>query len=334
MRPIIIPIFLPFQGCKGRCVFCNQWSITSRRMDALDPDAIREEIALYLSSRKRPGRSIVAFYGGTFTSNPLDVMEEILRVTDPFRREGLVSSIRISTRPDSIDKEKLSLMKEHGVETVELGVQSMDDRVLEAVARGHSAQDTVKAFSLLKETGFEVGAQIMAGLPSDSSSGFLETVERIIALRPSMARIYPTLVIEGTPLASWYRKGLYKPLGLEETIELCGKACRRLEEEGIRVIRIGLSPSPTLVPGKELLAGPWHPGLGFMVRSAAYLQGLIPRMGSVKGERILLRVPPKEMGLLRGFANRNIPAIEEATGAKVEAIEADESLSELRVDVL
>jgi histone acetyltransferase (RNA polymerase elongator complex component) len=305
-------------------------------MDSLDPAAIREEITLYLSSRKRPGSNIVAFYGGTFTSNPLDIIEEILKVTDPFRREGLVSSIRVSTRPDCLDKEKLSLMKEHGVETVELGVQSMDDGVLDAVARGHKAQDTVEAFALLKEMGFEVGAQIMAGLPSDSPLGFLETVERIIALRPSMARIYPTLVIEGTPLASWYRKGLYRPLGLEEAVELCGKACRRLEDEGIRVIRIGLSPSPSLVPGKELLAGPWHPGLGFMVKSAAYLQRCLSRIGRLEGERILIKVPPREISLLRGFANRNISAIEEATGSEVEAIEADESLSEndIRIEVL
>ncbi len=326
-----MPIFLPFQGCKGRCVFCDQRAITSTEGKGVSSQAIVGRLSdAFSKARRHEGKKvIVAFYGGTFTNNPLPVIREILDATSSFRDKGLFSSIRVSTRPDSLEKEKLLLMKEYGVDTVELGVQSMNDNVLTQAGRGHTAEDTRDAFHMLKSLGFQIGAQLMVGLPGDSPSGFMDSVEEVIALRPAMVRLYPTVVIEGTALAGLYADGSYRPLGLDEAVKLCAEALARFEEEEIEVIRIGLAPSQELIDGKRMIDGPWHPCFGFLVRSYHYLQKTIKLLPALDepGLAVRVRVPSKEIPLLRGFKNKGLFALKAAMAAKTVIVASDDSLT-------
>jgi len=202
------------------------------------PDEIINTIELAIKSKQfstqKPKE--VAFYGGTFTSLPIGYMTKMLGAVRPYIEKNIIQSIRLSTRPDSLSEDRLNILESFSVSTVELGVQSMDNRVLLLSNRGHTSQDTVNAFKILKKKGFTVGAQLMPGLPGDSKEIFMDTIEKIIGLRPDMARLYPTLVIRGTKLAQWYKQGRYTPMGLKDTINLCKEACIRLENAGIPVI--------------------------------------------------------------------------------------------------
>ena len=276
----------------------------------------------------------VAFYGGTFTGLPKERIEGLLEAVAPYIRDRFVSSIRVSTRPDFIDEERLKIMKAFHVRTVELGVQSLDEDVLLMARRGHTAGDVIRAVQMLKRSGFKVGIQLMPGLPGDSAERFRATIEKVIGLNPDMVRLYPALVIEGTGLARMYAEGSYRPLTLEEGVDLCAQGVTRLETNGIPVIRIGLMSSPSLLEERRIVSGPWHPAFGFLVRSAIHQKAIepdLPAPGTAK--RIRIFATEREIPLVRGYKNRGIRIIEEKTGAEVLGITVDDTLPGGRVRV-
>ncbi len=282
-----------------------------------------------------PGRKPeIAFYGGTFTGLPFERMLELLKAATPFIEKGFFRSTRVSTRPDALDEKRLKAMRDHGVSTVELGAQSMDDRVLDLSKRGHSAEDTVNAVQCLKRYGFRVGIQLMPGLPGDSRERFNSTIEKVINLHPDMVRLYPALVIRGTALAHAYEEGIYQPFGLEEAVEICMDSCMCLEKEGIPVIRIGLMSSPSLLEKGQIIAGPWHTAFGFLVRSGIYQRSIepdLPRPGEVVNIKIL--APKRDIPLLRGYRNRGIKKIAAITGAAVVKVDTDDSMPQGKIRV-
>ena len=169
-KPLIVPIFIPNQGCPHRCIFCNQERITSQPAHGVAPSTIREILDTAVRSPRfnRAESPEIAFYGGTFTNLSKARMTTYLEAVKPYLDRGLFQSIRLSTRPDALDPETLELLSRFRVLTVELGAQSMHDDVLRLSKRGHTARDTVEAVRLLKEYGFRVGIQLMPGLPGDS----------------------------------------------------------------------------------------------------------------------------------------------------------------------
>ena len=328
-KHLIIPIFIPHQGCPHRCIFCQQKTITNLSETRTTPNDIRNTIELAIKSKhvlnQKPKE--VAFYGGTFTSLPTASMTKMLGAVRPFIEKDIIQSIRLSTRPDSIGEDKLDILGSFAVSTVELGVQSMDNMVLLLSNRGHTSLDTINAVKALKKGGFKVGIQLMPGLPGDSKEVFMDTIDRVIGLKPDIARLYPTLVIKGSKLAQWYREGKYTPIGLKDTVNLCKEACMRLESSGIPVIRIGLMSSPSLLKKGEIIAGPWHPSLGFLVRSAIHLERVrpyIPTMGEAKN--IVLLAPKEEIPLIMGHKKTGIRHIENITGGMIKDIMPDDSI--------
>jgi len=270
----------------------------------------------------------VAFFGGTFTRLSRDKMKEFLETVRPYVEKGHFGSVRISTRPDEIDEERLDLLKRFYVGTVELGVQSMDDEVLRLSGRGHCANDTVQSMDLLKKYGFKTGVQLMPGLPGDSEETFQRGVEKIVSLRPDMARLYPAIVIRGTKLADWLESGRYRPLSLSDAVRICSDSCMYMESRNIPVIRIGLMSSPSLLREGQILAGPWHTAFGFLVRSDIHqkrIHRFLPRYGTAS--EIGIRAPDREIPLVRGYENLGIREIEEKTGAKVRFVRPDDAVS-------
>ena len=336
MRTFIVPIFIPNVGCPARCVFCEQPRITSQSSGIPSADEIRGILWEAISSRKyeKAMNPQVAFYGGTFTRLPLGKMVELLEAVKPFIKDRYFESIRISTRPDSLDSERLEIMKSYCVGTVELGAQSLDNRVLEAANRGHTAEDTIEGVAKLREEGFSVGIQLMPGLPRETEESFRKTVERTIMLRPDFVRLYPTVVIKGTKLAEMYRLGQYTPLGLGCAVRMCAEAVERFEGEGISVIRIGLMSSPTLLQPGQVVAGPWHRSFGDLVRIHVYLNKIVRRIqGELAGRAVRIEVNPKDIGLLRGHKNKGLHGLQEATGMRIVSVAADQSVprSDIRI---
>jgi histone acetyltransferase (RNA polymerase elongator complex component) len=309
VTPIIIPIFLPNLGCRQRCLFCNQRVTAEEVPSPLFVQKLIEDSTKGLPSNGAREKQI-AFYGGSFTAIGKKGQIRYLEAVRPFLTSGLIDSVRISTRPDALDEGALSLLKEYGVKTVEIGAQSMIDEVLSLSRRGHSVADILSATSRLKQCGFEVGLQLMIGLPGDTYELFLETIDRVIDLKPNFLRIHPTLVLRGAPLQILWEAGGYVPLSLEETIRWLKKGLLTLERSGIRVARIGLQPTQGLE--EHFLVGPYHPALHQLVDSEiAFDMANHLLHNNSGGSHVLFLCHPKEVSNLRGQRNGNILKLRE-----------------------
>lgn len=321
----IIPIFVPHRGCPHACVFCNQASITGQTA-AVDGKTVEEAIAAYRQTIPAGTDKTVevAFYGGSFTGIPLAEQSELLVPAAQALAAGQIDGIRLSTRPDYIDRTILANLRHYRVRTIELGVQSLDAAVLAAAKRGHTADAVAAAVDLIREFGFDLGLQLMLGLPDDNPVKFRETVRQTIALRPDFVRIYPTLILKGTELAELYREGRYRPLSLPEAVDLAKTALAAFSRSGIPVIRVGLQPTEDIAAGSEVVAGPFHPAFRQLVESAMFRDALAavarkyPRTAALD-----LRVNPREETAARGKRNGNLAWLREIGGPERVSLRTD-----------
>ncbi len=249
------------------CSFCNQHTISGTQK-APSADEVREICERALAEVKSPENTEIAFFGGSFTAIPREYMLSLLEAVQDFIGGGKFSGIRISTRPDCIDDEILALLKRYGVTAIELGAQSMSDKVLEANDRGHTAEDVVNAGKLIREYGFELGLQMMTGLYKSTSADELETIEGIAAVSPDTVRIYPVVILEGTRLAELYRTGEYVTYPFDEAVEISATAMMRFETAGIRVIKCGLHASEFVE--KDMVGGYYHPAFRELCEGLIY----------------------------------------------------------------
>ncbi|NMA87287.1 MAG: radical SAM protein [Tissierellia bacterium] len=266
----IIPIFVPHLGCPHDCIFCNQKKITGLSTD-IDETDVRNIIEEHLKTF--PNRSInieVAFYGGSFTGIDKDTQRKLLSIPYEYKKMGKINGIRLSTRPDYIDVEILELLRKYSVDTIELGVQSLDEEVLKNSYRGHSVQDVYNAADLIKDFGFNLGLQMMIGLVGDNREKSLFTAKEFVKLNPYCVRIYPTLVIKDTYLDKMYKDGEYKALSIDETVDIVTDILLLFKYYNIDVIRIGLQPTENIQLGKDVVTGPFHPSFRQLVESNIY----------------------------------------------------------------
>lgn len=264
----IIPVFIPHAGCPHQCIFCNQKKISGQAETSLLN--AEKQINKYLQWVNASSDNEIAFYGGSFTALPLELQKELLALADRFVKLGIVGSVRVSTRPDYIDNAEIDLLKQHHVNLVELGVQSLDDNVLRIAERGHSANDVRRAIDYLKAKNVSVGVQLMVGLPGQNWQSLVETVNIIVHMKPDIARIYPLLVIKDTPLAKMFSEKSFEPLSLQTAVAQASYAYEHLTKSGIKVIRIGLQADEELCKEDNIIAGPFHPSFGEMVKSFQY----------------------------------------------------------------
>jgi len=399
MKPLIIPVFVPNQGCPNLCVFCNQKKISGvlhpptqedvreiikthletfqdkkenkkchrvRRPDATrgsgrSPDLpslkkgdgslfskLNENNPLFppfnkgglggfstkqfsfpppLKKGDKGGFSLslnrpesnsffkeVAFYGGSFTGLDQNYQKKLLETAKDEIDKGLIDGIRVSTRPDYIDDERLEILKNYGVKTIELGVQSLSDKVLESSKRGHDSSSVLKASKLIKEYGFNLGIQLMMGLPDDNEDSLKLTVSETIRIKPDFVRIYPVLVLKETELELLYYKGMYKPLTLEETVKLGKDILERFYRAGIPVIRFGLQPTDNVNLNNDVVAGPCHPSLRHIIDSELAYEKMktIIEVNGLSGKQVAFSVPQKELSLFKGLAKENITRLKKA----------------------
>ena len=237
----IIPIFIPHRGCPNDCVFCNQKAITARQAD-VTPEGVRNIIEEYLPTLTGRGLQTieVAFFGGSFTGIPMEDQSAFLAVALEYKQKGLIDKIHMSTRPDYINREILDNLLKYDVDVIELGVQSFDPAVLEASNRGHAVEDVYRACDLIKSYGFELGIQLMIGLPADSLESCIFSAQETVRITPSIARLYPTIVLNDTELLNMYRRGEYKPLSTDEAVAITKEMYRIISSAGINIIRVGL----------------------------------------------------------------------------------------------
>lgn len=313
-----ISVFVPHIGCPNMCSFCNQRHITGKHLAPTAED-VEAAVNVALSSKNyNPATTEIAFFGGSFTAINRNYMITLLNSAFKYVHKGQVAGIRISTRPDAIDIGVLALLKSYGVTSIELGAQSMNDKVLKKNNRGHSAKDVQTASKLIKDMGFSLGIQMMTGLYGDSSEMSIKTAKEIVKLSPDTVRIYPTIVLKDTDLAALYADGFYKPQTLDDAIDLSAKLLKIFNEAGIRVIRLGLH---SLEPD-SIIAGPWHPAFSELCISKLYLE----KARSVLTEKgsYTLRVNGSELSKMIGQKRTNINLLREL-GYEC-TVKADDSL--------
>ena len=305
-RRRILPIFVPHAGCPNDCVFCNQKRISGSLLPA-SAETVRIAV-----STLAPGSGYeLAFYGGSFTAIPETEQEVLLAAALPARESGAVSAIRVSTRPDAVTKEKLARLRFYGVETVELGAQSMCDEVLLRCGRGHTSADTVKAAKLVKDAGFTLILQMMTGLPGSGEARDIQTARSIAALHPDGVRIYPTVIIRDTPLEDLWRAGKYREHTVEDAVRVCVHILPIFDAAGIPVIRLGLNPSDEL-SGGAAVAGAYHPALGELVRSRLWRDKAETVLSGVEpGEDVVLGVARSRISMMTGQHRANVSYLQE-----------------------
>lgn len=287
----IIPIFIPHQGCPNDCVFCNQKKITAHRPD-ISRDDIITTIETWLSTLKnRPGLETVelAFFGGSFTGIPVEQQSQYLEIARSYKKQRLIDKIHLSTRPDYIDEKILENLKNCGVDIIELGVQSFDEEVLKASGRGHDSICIYKACRLIQDYEFELGIQLMAGLPADTMEKCLYSAWETVKIGPSIARLYPAVVIEDTQLMDLYRKGLYTPLSTEKAVKVTKEMYKILTDAGIQIIRVGLKSSDLIREDGEISGEPFHPAFRQLVESEIARE----KMEQLLEENVLLPEKPQ-----------------------------------------
>lgn len=266
-----ISIFVPHIGCPHLCSFCNQHTISGAQT-APSAEDVRRICTQAAAEIKNPENTEIAFFGGSFTAIPRAYMLELLEAAHDFVGEGKFKGIRISTRPDCIDRDVLELLKEYGVTAIELGAQSMCDEVLAANDRGHTADDVVKASGLIKEYGFELGLQIMVGLYKSHFSDECITMDKVIEIHPDTVRIYPVVILKGTKLAELYESGEYVPVKtrgkMRAVIGTVSMMLRCFEKNGIRVIKCGLHASEFVE--KDMIGGFYHPAFRELCEARIY----------------------------------------------------------------
>ncbi|AIS52555.1 histone acetyltransferase [Thermoanaerobacter kivui] len=270
----IIPIFIPHLGCPFKCVFCNQNAITGHE-EEITEKYVRHTIESHLKTIPKDARVEVSFFGGSFTGIPIEKQSMYLGIAKEYLDKGQIDAIRLSTRPDYINPEILENLKRYNASIIELGVQSMDDEVLLKSRRGHSSLDVINAVKLIRQYDFKLGLQIMISLPGDDLDKSLNTAQKIVQLKPDFVRIYPTLVIKGTYLEKMYKDGRYKPLNLEETVEISKRLYIIFLKNDVEVIRIGLQPTENISYNGDVVAGPFHPAMGQLVESRVILDVLM-----------------------------------------------------------
>lgn len=293
-RHYIIPIFVPHLGCPFNCVFCNQNIITGSK-EKVNREYVISRAEEYLKTFEKDAVVEISFFGGTFTAIDKDLQIELLKAAKKYKDSGKIKYIRLSTRPDFIDENILSYLKEYSVDIIELGVQSMDKEVLFLSGRGHNAESVVNASKLINKFGFTLGHQMMLGLPGDTEEKDIETLNQLILLKPKHLRIYPSLVIKDTPMEKMYKNKTYQPYSLDKAVMVSAKLLKIAYRNNINVIRVGLQPTEEINEGKDLVAGPFHPAFRELAEGYLYYSSI---NANVKNKSETIYINPKEISKL------------------------------------
>jgi len=323
---LVIPIFIPHRGCPHDCLFCNQQKISGKSKETTSRPSIKNTIEEWLTRKQNRSQVQVAFFGGSFTCLPAGEQLELLSEIQPYIERNEIDTIRLSTRPDCIDSAVCGLLREYNVGVVELGAQSMNDAVLQSASRGHSSEHVRLAFSLLKESGFQVGLQLMPGLPGETSGSFLRGIDEVIALGPDFIRLYPALVVKDSGLERLYCAGRYRPLSLDKAVALTARCYEKLTGAGIKVVRMGLQPSTSLA--ESVVDGPYHPAFGELVRSRLWLRRIRARLARLHSEqKLLIHISERDVSAVVGMRRKNIKRLEQLGFAGRFAILPDKKMA-------
>lgn len=337
-KEYIIPIFVPHLGCPHACIFCNQRKISGEQKN-VRADDVRKTIEYYLDNFADDNKLVeVAFFGGSFTAIDIDLQKELLEAANEYIQKGLVNGIRISTRPDAINKEILKMLKKYNVKTIELGVQSANNYILQKAERGHTFEDVKKASKLINRYGFILGHQMMVGLPESTTLDETNTAKALIKLKPKIVRIYPVLVIKGTKLEEEYNNGNYEPLSVVQAVERSKEVAHLFNKKKIKVIRIGLQNTDEICePGSktsQVVAGPYHPAFRQLVEAGMWYDVIVSKIKKLgtKVKQVQIRANPEDINNIIGHKKENIEKLKDVYEVDVR-VKLDETIKNGKFEI-
>ena len=330
-KEYIIPIFVPNLGCPNDCTFCNQKKI-SGKVTNVDAKDVKETIEYYLKNFKDDSKYVeVAFFGGSFTGIDVEVQKELLEAANEYIKNKKVGSIRISTRPDYINKDILKMLKKYNVKTIELGVQSSNDYILNKSRRNHTFEDVKKASKLIRRYHFTLGHQMMIGMQDSTELDEINTARDLIKLKPKMVRIYPVLVIKGTALDQAYKEKEYIPLTVEQAVERAKAVTYMFRKKKINVIRIGLQNTEEITDPKqeksEVVAGPYHPAFRQLVEASMWYDSIAEKIRNInmKVKTVEIVINQEDVNNVVGHKKENIYKLKELYDVDV-IVKQDENI--------
>ena len=330
-KEYIIPIFVPHLGCPHKCTYCKKKKISGVQKQVTAKD-VEETIEYYLKNFKDNSKYVeVAFFGGSFTAIDEKIQNALLEVANKYIEQGKVNSIRISTRPDYIDKNILKRLKKYNVKTIELGVQSTNDYILSKCQRGHTFADVKKASKLIRWHGFTLGHQMMVGLPESTELDEINTAKDLIKLKPKIVRIYPVLVIKGTELEEEYNNGEYMALTVEQAVERSKEAMKLFNKANVEVIRLGLQNTEEIsdptTDKSQVVAGPYHPAFRQLVEGSMWYDEIVNEIKkfNTKVMKVKIIANPENVNNIIGHKKENIIKLKETYEVDV-VVEPDEQM--------
>ncbi len=338
-KQYIIPVFIPHLGCPNDCSFCNQKSISGTIKMPTKEEVIKIIDENIKNIRDEDADKEIAFYGGSFTGIEIEKQKEYLEIANKYIESKKINGIRLSTRPDYINKEILKMLKKYNVKTIELGVQSTNDYILKRCDRGHTFEDVKRASKLIKRYRFNLGHQIMVGLPESTKLDEIKTAKDLIKLKPKMVRIYPVLVIKGTKLEKELQIGEYKPLTVSQAVERCKELLYLFHKNKIQVIRVGLQNTQEITDPKnkesQVVAGPYHPAFGQLVDDSIWYDSIVDKIKkiNVKVKEVKIKVNFADMNNVIGHKRENLNRIKEIYDVDV-LVEADNNIKEGKSELI
>ncbi len=306
----ILPLFIPHKGCPFKCIYCNQFSITNSQK--FEPDLIKTQIEKF--SRHLTDDMEIAFYGGTFTGLSDNEQKKLLEITNKY---APAVPIRISTRPDFITRQKLTFLKKYNVRTIELGIQSFSDKVLEKSKRGYSSDTAMTSCLLVKRNNIKLSIQLMPGLPGFSMDTLERTLQITKKISPEYVRIYPTVVLKNTELEKLYLENKYTPLSLDNAIDITSYIINFFKDTHISIIKSGLHSDID-----DVIAGPYHHSFGELVKIKILKDKLISTFETDK----TLVISNKDISLFTGFERKTIKFLKQNFDIKKLKVKFDKNL--------
>ncbi|MEG1141528.1 MAG: radical SAM protein [Clostridia bacterium] len=331
MKKRIIPIFVPHRGCPHDCIFCNQKKITGVSTDITSKD-VADIVDEYLTTIDKDASVEIAFFGGSFTAIDEEIQKSLLSVAKQYVDKGVVQDIRMSTRPDCISQDILTMLKEYNTTIIELGVQSLDEDVLRDSIRGHHACEVFESAKLIKDNNIKLGLQMMVGLPSDTEEKCINTAKEFIKLNPDCVRIYPTLVVKETGLENLLSKKQYNPFSLQDTIKIVKKLLAMYYVNDVNVIRVGLQATDDIQLGKAIVDGPYHPAFRELVEGEMikdYLKFVISENKIISS--IIINTNKKNVSKIIGNKKCNSIYMKNELGINLKTQETDIDIDKLEI---
>ena len=339
-KQYIIPIFVPHLGCPNDCVFCNQKSISGQKNN-ITKEEVKKTVDYFLKNFSDGNvEKEIAFFGGSFTGIDEKIQNDLLEVANEYIKMGKIDSIRISTRPDYIDKQILKRLKKYNVKTIELGVQTSNNYILKRCKRGHTFEDVKKASKLIRKHGFVLGHQMMVGLPDSTKLDELNTAKDLAKLKPKIMRIYPVLIIKNTELQRMYERGEYEPLTIEQAVERSKELYYFFNKKKINVIRIGLQNTDIISDPKQeksdVVAGPYHPAFRQLVESSIWYDEIVSQIKkfNTKVEKVRITANEANINNIIGHKKSNIIKLKDIYNVDV-IVKPDEKMKKgkFKIDI-